>query len=57
MSYRKLHPDAVWPLVGAIAGALLAAVLYDGEKRWLVYLLTAVGCVAGFIVNAVTKKS
>ena len=44
-------------MAGMVVGMLIGALVYDGENRWPLYVLTALGLVVGSVVGAVTKKS
>ena len=52
----KLPPDARWPLVCAVAGTVVSALVF-GQNRLAMFALAFGGLIAGFIVNALTKKS
>jgi hypothetical protein len=57
MSHRKMHPDAIWPFVCMIAGALLAVPFVGGDRRWSMYVLPVVGAIAGIVINTLTRKA
>ena len=56
-SFRKLPPNARWPMVGMIAGMLIAVpFVRGGGPEWPAYVLVFAGMIIGFIVNAITKR-